>query len=76
MDMIIEWTLSISKTYSNTNHILHIPEIYKIKLNKKIKFVIACNNLQDVMNNQEVIDFINNNKNKRCNLSKNQQNML
>ena len=67
-------TLSVSRAFGDIDtkpYITHIPEIFKIKLNKEDKFfVIACDGLWDVMSNQEVIDFINNNKNKRCNLSK------
>lgn len=68
-------SLSVSRAFGDIDtkpYISHIPEIYKLKLNKKDKFIVlACDGLWDVMTNEEVVDFIkNNHKDNRCNISK------
>lgn len=65
--------LSVSRAFGDFDtkpYITHIPEIYKIKINKDDKFVVlACDGLWDVMTNQEVVNFILNNCNNK-NLAK------
>ena len=41
-------------------YVTHIPQIFKYKINSSDKFLIfACDGLWDVINNQDVVDFIN-----------------
>lgn len=54
--------LSVSRAFGDFNatpYITHVPEIFKHKLSPNDKFIIlACDGLWDVMDNQEVINFI------------------
>tara|TARA_Y100000768_G_scaffold198226_1_gene149000 strand:- start:14427 stop:15215 length:789 start_codon:yes stop_codon:yes gene_type:complete len=54
--------LSVSRAFGDFDskpYITHIPEIYRVTLNKHDKFmVMACDGLWDVMTNQDVVDFI------------------
>ncbi len=68
-------SLSVSRSFGDLDtqpYVTHIPEIYKLRLNKKDKFLIlACDGLWDVMSNQEVVNFILKCIDKKCkNISK------
>lgn len=76
-------TLSVSRAFGDIDskpYISHLPEIFKLKLNSQDKFmVLGCDGLWDVMDNQEVVDFVlsnipsklhNNINNNNTNISK------
>ena len=76
-------TLSVSRAFGDIDskpYISHLPEIYKLKLNNLDKFIVlGCDGLWDVMDNQEVVDFVlsnmpsklqHNNNNNNTNISK------
>jgi len=76
-------TLSVSRSFGDIDskpYISHIPEIFRLKLNKQDKFIVlACDGLWDVMNNQEVVNFVlsnipsklqNNTNNNNTNIAK------
>lgn len=54
--------LSVSRAFGDFNatpYITHVPEIFKYKLISRDKFIVlACDGLWDVLENQEVINFI------------------
>lgn len=55
--------LSLSRAFGDSDtspYVTHKPEIYKVKLNKKDKFVIfACDGLWDVLTNSQAVKFVN-----------------
>ena len=55
--------LSLSRAFGDTDtnpYVTHRPEITKVKLNKKDKFIIfACDGLWDVMSNNQAVKFVN-----------------
>ena len=55
--------LSLSRAFGDTDtspYVTHKPQVYKMKLNKKDKFVIfACDGLWDVVTNNEAVKFVN-----------------
>lgn len=61
----VDWRvkdLSLSRAFGDiecTPYVTHLPQIYRYKLSSNDKFLIqACDGLWDVLNNQDVVDFI------------------
>jgi len=61
----VDWRikdLSLSRAFGDLEcgpYVTHLPQIYRYKLSSSDKFLIqACDGLWDVMNNQDVIDFV------------------
>ena len=54
--------LSVSRAFGDNEskkYVTHIPDLYKYKLSKNDKFIVmACDGLWDVMENQDVVDFV------------------
>lgn len=68
-------SLSLSRAFGDIDskpYVSHRPDIFQRKLKKNDKFLIlACDGLWDVLSNQEVVNFVNNNNNdKRFNICK------
>lgn len=55
-------SLSVSKAFGDINatpYVTHVPDIFRYKIDKNDKFiVIACDGLWDVLNSQDVVNFI------------------
>ena len=61
--------LSVSRAFGDFDtkpYITHVPDIYKIKIKDDDQFIVlACDGLWDVMSNQDVVDFVAQNRNKK-----------
>ena len=68
--------LSLSRAFGDVDcepYVIHTPDIFSYKISLKDKFIVcACDGLWDVVNNQQVVDFINKliKNNDKCNYAK------